>query len=619
MMSEQRRAVPVWLSYLDLACATVAGGLWYASSRWEPLILALAPWVIRLLLTRRPTRRTPFDVPLALFLLTAAVGIWAAYDREAAWARFWVILGGVFIFYALANAESAGSLRVWYLTLFGAGAAAVFVLTYDWEASAGKIGLLTRFGQALQASLPDLPPLDANVNIVAAILAAMLPFAGLAVVQARQRLLDAPRPRPAGSGPILRPGLLAGLVLALSIAALLLVAFGLLMTVTRAAWISVAGALSLAAVWLVAGRLSRDRPTVRNWIFAGWLVLMLAAILLVVVVRPGVIPALLAALPGPSPVGARTELWRNGLTLVRDYPFTGAGLEGFMMVYSSYVMLLHVGFIPHTHNLYLDLALEQGLPALLIFLCMCGLFFARFWRQALRPDAHAPRAEMGAAALSLLIILLHGLVDDPFYRGRAVLWFFVPLAFVGTLPQVQLAVQQRKHRWTLPALTLGAIALVAAALLWRAPLLSRVASNLGAVYQTRVELADYTWPEWPIQDEVRRNKDLGPAVAQYERALALDPGNATANRRLGQIELSLGQYEAALDHLKAAYAVEPASNTTRQLLGEAYLANGQREEGRVLWSGVRNDRQQLEIRAWWYEHIGEKERAEWMRWAAGSP
>ena len=138
--------------------------------------------------------------------------------------------------------------------------------------------------------------------------------------------------------------------------------------------------------------------------------------------------------------------------------------------------------------------------------------------------------------------------------------------------------------------------------------------------QSQTELGVYTWPEWPIQDEVRRKKDLGPAIALYQRALALDPGNVSANRRLGQIELSLGQYEAALNHLEMAHAAEPGNQTTRELLGEAYLANGRLAEGRALWAMVSNEQGQLDNRVWWYDHIGEKERAKWMQQAAtGAP
>ena len=53
------------------------------------------------------------------------------------------------------------------------------------------------------------------------------------------------------------------------------------------------------------------------------------------------------------------------VALALDYPFTGAGLGSFEMAYSSYVVLLHVGFLQHGHNLFLDVWIEQGIIGLL--------------------------------------------------------------------------------------------------------------------------------------------------------------------------------------------------------------------------------------------------------------
>jgi tetratricopeptide (TPR) repeat protein len=213
------------------------------------------------------------------------------------------------------------------------------------------------------------------------------------------------------------------------------------------------------------------------------------------------------------------------------------------------------------------------------------------------------------AALSLLAILLHGLVDDPLYTSRAAVFLLIPLAFI---PPAAPAQGHRPSRRSLVAVAVFLTLLLAVGFALRRPLLSVAYANLGAVRQTRAELSRYSWPEWPIQDELRRNVDLTPAISAYQRALALHPLNSTANRRLGQIELSLGQYGPALTHLQAAYGVEASVNTTRQLLGEAYLANGDLLRGAALWSGVANDVGQLQGRIWWYEHIGLKTVAGWM-------
>jgi tetratricopeptide (TPR) repeat protein len=136
------------------------------------------------------------------------------------------------------------------------------------------------------------------------------------------------------------------------------------------------------------------------------------------------------------------------------------------------------------------------------------------------------------------------------------------------------------------------------------------------VEQSRAELSRYDRATWSFQDALRRELDLSRPIAGYERALALDAGNASASRRLGQIELSLGQYEPALAHLQAAYAARPGNNAVRQLYGEALIANGYRAEGRALWATVPNDQRQLDLRTYWYRHIGDEQRAAWMAEAA---
>jgi tetratricopeptide (TPR) repeat protein len=142
-----------------------------------------------------------------------------------------------------------------------------------------------------------------------------------------------------------------------------------------------------------------------------------------------------------------------------------------------------------------------------------------------------------------------------------------------------------------------------------------LAANLGAVTQTRAELAIYRWPDWPLQDELRRNGvvDLAKAIGYYNNALALSPGNVTAHRRLGQIAISVGNYESAQRHLEIAYELAPGQRATRQLLGEMYAIHGDLEKAAQLWQTVDVTQGQLDTRYWWYTHIGAEQQAEWLR------
>jgi hypothetical protein len=312
----------------------------------------------------------------------------------------------------------------------------------------------------------------------------------------------------------------------------------------------------------------------------------------------------------------RADLYRNSLILVNDYPFIGSGLDNFLMLYSSYALLLHVGFSTHAHSLFLDLSIQQGIIAVLIFLWMLVLMGEAVWRTlggrrkrketkptAVSEERKQPSRQgilLGAAAMSILILIVHGLVDDAVYGTRMAVLMFVPFAFAApALNRVRTPDARQQIRAIFAGLLLVGIILVFS---WK-PVLSMLNSNLAAVSQGKGELGVYDWPEWPVQDAVRSEVNLSPAIGGYERAISLNSGNASARRRLGQIHLSLGDYGEAVRHLEAAYSQAPWDNATRQLLGEAYLVHDRVDDGIAMWSQIDNEQGQLELRAGWYSYI----------------
>lgn len=601
---EANGKAPAWLASVDLVCAVVAALLWALVPGVGPYPLALAaiPVAARLLVTGRLGRRTPFDAPLALFLVTAGLAVWSAYDRPAAWAKLWLVAGGVLLYYALANATVLGKARAWLPAALGAAVAVYFLLTNDWRAHPGEIAALARLGSALQELVPAIPGPRLNPNEAGGILAMLLPFAAWVTWEAWRYPQTPGEPQP-----LLWPlGLVAG---ALILATALL---GLLMTGSRGAWLALGVALYGAGSWKLAGRLARQEPGRRLWAWIGLLALgaLLAALAAVALARLGL---LTAGLLNTETLYSRTGFYRYALLLAKDYAFVGAGLEGFKMLYASYALLTHVGYIFNSHNLYLGVAIDQGLAGLLALLWAWATLAYLAWRQGGRG---AGSSLAGIAALSAAVVLVHGCLESALY-GTGVFLLFLPLAFV--LPDGQHRAETAglwPKRAMLPAA--GALLVLALVVVLVGPgaLLAQIYANLGAVHQGQAELGLYSWPEWPVQDAVRRAVDLARPVGEFERALALAPGNATANRRLGTIELSLGDYEDALRHLRAAYAAEPWSVTTRQLLGEALVVNGHLEEGRALWADVNNEQKQLELRAFWYGFIGDARREADVRYAA---
>ncbi|HUS94933.1 MAG TPA: O-antigen ligase family protein [Patescibacteria group bacterium] len=633
------RSLPKWYAYFDVACAGTAGGLWLVRPQlgFWPLFIGLTPWVVRLLLSGRPSSATAYDLPLVIFLLTALVSIWSAYDQEAAWAKFWLIVGAVLLFYAYANwavyGDRSGSYeQAWSLAILGGLTAILFIATHDWEAFPAKVPFIITLGRALQAPLPAFSFEYIHPNIIGSILAMMAPFAGATVWMSRNK------------------GRPIELVIAISL--LFLILLGLLMTTARGAWIGLIGTTVLAIMWPLSRYLSRDRQR-RRLLFVAIPLAFLLFLLLILAAVPGGFERLIAWLPASESGMVRGELYANSLALLNDYPIIGAGLGSFMMLYSTYSLLIQVGFNTSSHNMYFDLIIDQGIVALASLFWMWLLMGEAVWRglddkptrRSRRrrvndqtsnqtsnqtsdqssetrtlgggiPAWHSGSGQgqirsqnvvLGAAAMSLMVMLLHGLVDDSIYYSRALLIFFLPLAFSVPILKKAAVLSWRQRLYTISAAAL--IIIVLSAIWWR-PLLSTIEANLAAVQQSKTELGVYTWPDWPIQDEVRRQSDLKTTIAGFERALQLNPDNASANRRLGQIELSLAEYEDALAHLEKAYTRSPQDNATRQLLGEAYISNGALEEGAILWRTIENGQKQLPMRQFWYGYIGDDDRQE---------
>lgn len=520
--------------------------------------------------------------------------MWAAYDPAAAWGRAGLLAGGVLLLLGMAwLGRRWGDAALGWLALGAAwlaGAVALYCLqATDWATVGLDSGLLRRLALGLQGVRPTLVlPDTVNLNVAGAALAVLLPIGGAGVVWGVRQARTGRR----------AVALLSALPVGVAGATLIL-------TESRGAWLGLAAGLAAALLgWLA---LRRDAAGSRGRRRLAIVVLTLFGLLSAAAFAIAVAQPQMARWLGNVSGASRPELWRDMLALVRDYPWTGSGLGSTLMVDATYVRLLHVGFIYHAHNLFLQVAIEQGLPGLVTFMAILALAAYRLLVRA-TPGVLA----LGALA-ALVVLVVNGLVDAGLYASRLAPLLFVAPGFAlavaaaqGPLPAAQGEGAPAPRWWLWGA---AAALLVVAVLLVLPGSRATGQANLGAVAQSRAELAVYRWPDVGIQDELRRLEmvDLAPAIGYYQAALALDPNNVTANRRLGQIELSRGELAAARVHLERAYAVAPGERATRQLLAEVYAVTGEVDRARVLWDSVDTGQGQLDGRIWWYEHQGNAE------------
>jgi tetratricopeptide (TPR) repeat protein len=500
-------------------------------------------------------RRLNFDWQIVLWLLSGIIGWLIAYNAPLAAAQFALIVLGVSGYLLFYNLPDGRALRL-MLAVLPPAAALLFVLIGDWPRALGKLPLIDPILQVIAAIQPRLG-VTLNSNVIGGVIAAFIPLQIGA-------LHSAPRS------------------VRLALPALSLV--GLILSVSRGAWL----ALTLAALmWLAWRLLSRRAGSLRQarLVWLGVTLIGAAALVSVLLLTP--LGDRLLGLGGDRPL-----IWRNSLDLASDYAFTGFGLGSFEMAYASYALLTHVGHTFHAHNLWLDVWLGQGLLGVV---ALAGLLL-----NAVRPRAAASPWRLPALT-ALAVILIHGLIDDAFYGygGAAMSLLLIPIALAAR-PGADDTGGRARAQPALAAWAAAGLALVVSVItpagraLWVA--------DFGALAQTRAELPLYHWPDVPLQDALRQSGgvDLSGAEKDYITSLALDPLNAPANRRLGQIELARGDYAAACGHLSAAFSVRPEQRATRQLYGECLALDGQIDRAVELWRSIDLSQGQLMARHYWY-------------------
>lgn len=122
---------------------------------------------------------------------------------------------------------------------------------------------------------------------------------------------------------------------------------------------------------------------------------------------------------------SRYEFFGTTLEAAKDFMPLGSGIGTFADVYPLYEEPAEVSrvYVNHAHGDYVELALETGLPGLLLvllFLLWWGRRAGKIWT-APEPDYYARAATIGSAA-----ILLHSVVDYPL-RTAAVSALFAAL------------------------------------------------------------------------------------------------------------------------------------------------------------------------------------------------
>lgn len=554
---------------------------------WTLPVLGLV-FFLRAFRAGRLGSRSGLDLAAALFTLSAGIAAAIAFQPGAAFLQLVRILAGIVLFYSVL--DSPPRLQQWLAALFALAAAALAVyypLQPDFTPLPGKFPALAQLGLWIYAHAPRLPGPGIHSNVAGGVLALAAPFAFLLAWDALRRRA------------FLR---FAGFALAL--AAIL---FGLLLSASRGAWLGLGAAAAFGLLawvqrrWFSAPRLK----------LAFWGLLFVAALAILALLLAGFLPTrlinrLMGEVFGPDGVMvSRWTLWQQGISLGRDYLFTGSGLRSIRMVYALYGILIHTPFHEHLHNTFLEVWIEQGLLGALALVNGSLVILWWVWGALDRRDLPLHSA---AGLAAVLVFAVHGMFDAVFYvtRPLPLVGLVLGLGLAGLLapragePEAPAAAQNKRSGFA-RALAIGLImVLIVQGALFARTLRAAWYANLGTVIQSFIELSHYDPARFEALslDQVRRS-GVTPAETYYRRALELDPENRTALQRLVSLHLSRGEYEPAMELASRAWEAGYRDDVTRLLWGDVLVAHGRPQEAAGVLAGLPFAENRLMLQAWY--------------------
>lgn len=464
--------------------------IWFPGS-YRGWLLMLIPfvWVIRWFATGRLSKRTPIDLPVAVFMLLLPLSLIGVTDWERAAPKLFGIVLGFALVYALANVLTTPH-RIVTASVFAAlviapAIALAGLVGSEWPSGGNKILPLQFIYERLPRLIDGVTKSNEagtiNRNETAGALTYFVSL-GFALIMAFR----------AGVGSRWRKRVLIALV-----AAFAFVLFVVVLTQSRSGLFGIGLGLLLVIVigpTRIVTKRMRAMGTVG--VLAGLLVVI--AFVAFDATRMSVaINEILFTIAG------RFQLWLRAIYMLQDSPFTGIGLTRYQPLaqgeYAARALAARPSFefgpiaiefpttvtpdFTHAHSFLLQSAVDFGIPATLAICFVLLAFFWGLWR-VMRYEAN-PRLRWISAGIAggMVAFLAFGVNDTLVLGARGGIGFWIILG-LGVSVAVTGPPPIRRPLWS----GFAALILALAAL----PLMVLAAGNISAHCAGRVNQLDST-------------------------------------------------------------------------------------------------------------------------------
>ena len=462
-------------------------------------------WVGRMVSERKLSwRRTRLDIPIALFLGLALIAcLFAPHPATSSLGYFWKLLRAILLFYAVIHSRLGTRWRhVVIAFIAAAGISSMLGLWYYANDTRLAIDFMGRVGLQFQEELnmgetfsdelrAELRACSVPLSESASITPSKQPDewriadparqrryvvrkndAHLMVYMIEQRLTGTFKmPNDLGAYLALSLPFVLGyfvgscgrhrkekknpiwVTFALGLV-LIMMSANLVLTLTRAAWVSVAVATVCLGVYFILIALRRPEPIggLRRGVLLGTVAIIVFLSLSFFLMPQHIKTRFQTMLEHPIGfMGERPQWWQTSLELIQKHPLTGIGLGRFRHEYQTSGPPEQYNVPYHAHNIYLHIAVEHGIPSLLLFLWMvvliCQQVFAG-WRTttvfgaACKPKIFYTKVWDSGTFIGgsgfIVSALVYGLADNILHQRTVLLfWFILGIIFYVNLPKEQ--------------------------------------------------------------------------------------------------------------------------------------------------------------------------------------
>jgi len=279
---------------------------------------------------------------------------------------------------------------------------------------------------------------------------------------------------------------------------------------------------------------------------------------------------------------ARFKYWKDSEKIIRDFPVTGSGFGTFADIYRSYQTVDGKNLLEHAHNDYIELAIEGGLPGIILIFSFLFIFFRETYKSfTTRKDAYAIYLYLGSIT-GMICILLHSLSDFNFHVGANGLWFALSAALAVSASNTRIRVKNvATNLSTVKSRKAGQILPAGAGIIFFLIVLCNISILLAQFYYSHIKKMKISFTT-PVEQLEKIEKIT-------RRASWFDPLNAEYIYRLANISWFLHKYDKAEEYYLESISLNPANGSHAKRFGLFLARNNKAAAEKVLKQSVKLD------------------------------